>query len=157
MGGSEQYKRLLVVDDEASVRHLLTSALRQHALTVHEAADGREAIALLRENQYAVIILDLLMPGVDGFAVIEALKDGGHQASAPVVLVLTGADRSTMNRLDAELIHGIVRKPFDPIEIATLVIACADIKSRNAFDAMTIAATMMSGAPLLAWLQHGKL
>jgi CheY-like chemotaxis protein len=141
-------KRVLVVDDDETIRTLLTSVLRHHDLVVDEAADGRDALDLLRQHSYAVVLLDLLMPNVDGFGVIDGL---GTALSTPVVLVITGADRSLLRELDPQKIHGVVTKPFDAEDLATLVVACAEIKSRSSFETMAISA-MIAGGPFLAWL-----
>jgi len=146
----EQQKRILIVDDDPNVRELLGSVLRRRSLVVDEAADGAQALDLARENQYAVVLLDLIMPVLDGFAVLEQFS-GPAMTWTPVVLVMTGADRSIVAQLDAQRIHGVVRKPFDAEELAQLVVACAEIKSRNPFGAMAIA-TMIAGGPLLALL-----
>ncbi len=143
-------KRVLVVDDDETIRTLLTSVLRHRDLVVDEAADGRDALDLLRQHSYAVVLLDLLMPNVDGFGVIDGL---GTALSTPVVLVITGADRSLLRELDPQKIHGVVTKPFDAEDLATLVVACAEIKSRSAFETMAISA-MIAGGPFLAWLNR---
>src|SRR5713226_8287495 len=143
-------KRVLVVDDDEGIRTLLTSVLRHSDLVVDEAADGRDALDLLRQHSYAVVLLDLLMPNVDGFGVIDGL---GTALSTPVVLVITGADRSLLRELDPQKIHGVVTKPFDAEDLATLVVACAEIKSRSAFETMAISA-MIAGGPFLAWLNR---
>src|SRR5437016_13950122 len=114
-------KRILVVDDDAEVRGLLIAVLQRHGLFVDSAADGAAAEELLREFQYSVVLLDLMMPGVDGFALLDKIS-GGDVISPPVVLVITAAERAMIERLDAQKIHGIVRKPFDPDEIARLVV-----------------------------------
>ncbi|HVS30665.1 MAG TPA: response regulator [Thermoanaerobaculia bacterium] len=142
-------KRVLVVDDDSDIRKLLAAILRQRELIVDTASDGNTALALVRDQRYAVVLLDLFMPGMDGFEVLRALKE--DEMSAPVVLVVTGADRQTIARLDAAGIHGIVRKPFDPDELASLVLACSEIRSRGAFGPMAIA-TVISGAQMLQWL-----
>lgn len=147
----EIQKRVLVVDDDENTRQLLVSSLRQRGLIVDQAVDGGEALDLLRQNQYVVILLDLLMPRVDGFAVLDAMRADAVQ-SPPVVLVVTGADRNTVDRLDSQIIHGIVRKPFDSQELVSLVVACAEIRGRGTFETMAMA--VISGAPLLAWLQR---
>jgi CheY-like chemotaxis protein len=149
---AEQQKRVLVVDDDPVIRNLLVWTLQQHSLTVDQAGDGVEALALIRQHQHSVILLDLLMPVLDGFGVLSAL-DGPSMASPPVVLVITGADRRDVDHLDPQRIHGIVRKPFDPEELASLVVACADIRSRNALGMMAIA-TVIAGGPLLALLNR---
>lgn len=149
---AEQQKRVLVVDDDPIIRQLLVLVLQRHSLTVDEARDGVEALALVKEHQYAVILLDLLMPVLDGFRVLDALG-GPEMPAQPVVLVITGADRADTDGLDPQRIHGIVRKPFDPEELASLVVACAEIRGRNAFGTMAIA-TILAGSPLLALLNR---
>ena len=141
-------KRILIVDDDATTRELIGSVLRGRDLIVDEAHDGQQALELLKEHRYAVVLLDLLMPNVDGFGVIENLETA---ISTPVVLVITGADRSLIRKLDPQRIHGVVNKPFDAEDLATLVVACAEIKSRSPFEAMAISA-MIAGGPFLAWL-----
>ena len=146
---TEQHRRVLVIDDDVFVRRMLVSALRHRGLLIDEAANGAEAIDLLRENRYPVVLLDLMMPVVDGFGVLDAIDRGG---SPPVVLVVTGADRRVIDQLDSSRIHGIVRKPFDPLDIAEVVAACAEIRSRSAFETMAYA-TLLSSAPLIALLK----
>ncbi|HEV7485966.1 MAG TPA: response regulator [Thermoanaerobaculia bacterium] len=148
----EQQKRVLVVDDDPLIRRLLVATLERHSLTVDEASDGLAALALIKEHQYGVIVLDLLMPLLDGFGVLNAL-DGPSMTSPPVVLVITGAERQTVDHLDPQRIHGIVRKPFDPEELASVVVACAEIRGRNSFGTMAIA-TVIAGSPLLALLNR---
>jgi CheY-like chemotaxis protein len=145
-------KRILVVDDDVEIRNMLAAVLQRHGLTADTAADGEAAADLLRQSQYAVVLVDLMMPRVDGFQLLD-LINGREVISPPVVLVVTAADRSTIQRLDAQRIHGIVRKPFDPEEIARLVVACAEIKSRSPFGPMAIA-TMIAGGPFLALLNR---
>lgn len=128
---------------------MLTAALRLRGLTIDEATGGSDAVKLLRVNNYAVVLLDILMPEGDGFGVLEALDGQPHP---PVVLVVSGADRSVLERLDTKRVHGIVRKPFDSLEVANVVADCADIRSRSAFETMALA-TMMSSAPLIALLK----
>ncbi|HEU4889437.1 MAG TPA: response regulator [Thermoanaerobaculia bacterium] len=145
-----EQQRVLVVDDDPEVRRILVRALRQMALTIDEAADGREAIALLREHSYCVVLLDILMPDVNGFDVLNAID--AEALNAPVVLVISGADYNVLDRLDSKRIHGIVKKPFDPIEVAAVVAACAEIRGNRGFETMALA-TMMTGAQLIALLK----
>jgi DNA-binding response OmpR family regulator len=138
-------KRVLVVDDDPIIRGLLNSALTQESLDVDCAENGRQALEMMRENQYAVVLLDLLMPEMNGFEVLEEMEEDVR----PVVLVLTGADQTTVAELDARIVHGIVRKPFDPLELGELVRACAEVRSRGSLGAMAIA-TVIAGTPLFA-------
>ncbi|HEY0142266.1 MAG TPA: response regulator [Thermoanaerobaculia bacterium] len=151
---AEQHRRVLVVDDDADIRELLVTVLRRRDLVVDVAAGGREAISLLHEHSYSVVLLDLMMPDVDGFAVLESIKL--DVAVHPVVLVITAADRVRVDSLDAQRIHGVVRKPFDPLEVAEIVAACAELRGRSKFETMALA-TMLSSAPLLALLSNSRL
>jgi CheY-like chemotaxis protein len=144
-------KRVLVVDDDASTCELLTAVLELHGLQVDMASDGQQALDLLRETSYAVVLLDLIMPVLDGFAVLDRMDEEGR--SLPVVLVVTGADRGVISQLDSQRIQGIVRKPFESEELAELVVACAEIKGRLKLETMAIA-TMLAGSPLLALLNR---
>jgi CheY-like chemotaxis protein len=79
--GEGQRRRVLVVDDDAEIRDLLATVLRRRDLAVDCVADGGEAIAHLHRNTYAVVLLELFMPNVDGFAVLEAMRDGAFASS----------------------------------------------------------------------------
>lgn len=144
-------KHVLVVDDDAQTRALLGSLLARHSLAVDFADDGGSALALIQNNKYSVVLLDLLMPGTDGFAVLDRLHEPGMPS--PVVLVITGADRAVVDTVDSNRVHGVVRKPFDPDDLAALVVACADIKSRGTFGTMAIA-TMLAGSSILELLNR---
>ena len=141
-------RRVLIVDDDSEVRKILTSALRQQPLTIDEATNGREAIDLLRDNHYSVVLLDLMMPHVDGFSVLSAIR--ADLPNPPVVLVITGASREAIERVDTERVHGIIRKPFDPLEVATIVSACTEARNRGGFETMAVA--MMSSGALIHFL-----
>ena len=84
---------------------------------------------------------------------LEGEVDRYGQDPALRVLVITGADRSEIAKLNPRRVHGIIRKPFDRDELAAVVVACAEIRSRKAFDTMAIA-TMIAGSPLLALLRR---
>ncbi|HVG25944.1 MAG TPA: response regulator [Thermoanaerobaculia bacterium] len=146
---NEQLRRVLVVDDDPEIRRILVTALRLRSLAIDEAVDGQSAVELLRENRYAVVLLDIMMPGMDGFGVLDAID---RQQHSPVVLVVSGAGKHILDRVDTRKIHGIVKKPFDPLEIADVVSACAEIRGRSAFETMAYA-TIISGAPLIALLR----
>ena len=146
---NETHRRVLVVDDDPEIRRILVTALRMKDLEIDEAVDGQAAIDKLRDHRYSVVLLDLMMPGVDGFAVLDAIE---QEVNRPVVLVVSGSGRQTLDRLDTSKIHGVVKKPFDPIELADVVASCVEIRGRSTFETMAYA-TILSGAPLIALLK----
>ena len=115
--------RVLVADDDPSIRQLIGTIMRRESLDVDLAADGGEAIQKLEEHEYSVILLDLMMPRVDGFGVIEHLKN--HPPSRkPIVLVVTAYADQKFKRVDPNVVAGVVRKPFEISEIGDLVRLC---------------------------------
>jgi CheY-like chemotaxis protein len=88
---------VLVVDDEASVRELVCGALAADRYELTEAADGEEAVAFIRAKTPDAVVLDLLMPKLDGFGVLEQMLDDPSTRDVPVV-VLTGKELSDDER-----------------------------------------------------------
>jgi len=123
---SEQSRRVLVIDADQELREAFAALLRSKSLIVDEAEDGPEAIEKLASVSYAVVLLDLMLPVVDGFGVLATLD--APPAESPVVMVMSGAERPVLGRIDSQRIHGIVRKPFDLEEIASVVAACAEVR-----------------------------
>ncbi|HEV2720672.1 MAG TPA: response regulator [Thermoanaerobaculia bacterium] len=144
---AEQQKRVLVVDDDAGTRKLLSTVLLGRGLVVDEAGDGQQALDLIESQPYGVIVLDLLMPVIDGFSVVARLS---ALTPRPVVLVVSGAAHGVVDRLDPATVHGIIRKPFDAEEIADVVAACAEIRCRMSLETMALA--MVTGGSLFALL-----
>lgn len=116
-------KRVLVADDDDSIRRLLITLVRRENLEVDAAADGQQAIALLEQNRYDVILLDLMMPRVDGFGVVEYLRTHATDPK-PVVLVITAYADQKFKEVDSDIVAGVIRKPFEVFEIAQLVRLC---------------------------------
>ena len=78
---------ILVVDDEEPFRRLLKNELTLKGYSVSVAADGGEALRLLSHNAFDAVLLDVVMPGMDGLSLMKALKE---DPSAPPIIVLTG-------------------------------------------------------------------
>lgn len=116
--------RILIVDDDPSIRRLLTTIVKREGLNVDAAVDGEEAIHQLEKHEYSVILLDLMMPHVDGFGVIDYLREHPRQTK-PVVLVITAYADQKFKRVDPEIVAGVLRKPFEVAELGSLVRLCA--------------------------------
>jgi chemotaxis protein histidine kinase CheA/ActR/RegA family two-component response regulator len=118
-------RRALVVDDSLSVRRVASRHLRALGLEVDEAADGEQALGQLRLRPYALILTDLEMPRMDGFALLAELARPGADADAggrvPVVVTSTRSDPETRRRVAALGARGFVPKPVDPEALAEVV------------------------------------
>ena len=113
--------RVLVVDDEPAIRALVTKIVERAGHPVDSARDGAEAIEKLEQAQYAVAVLDLMMPNVDGYALIEYLKARG--GVRPAIIVISAGDTAALRRLDGSVVHSILRKPFDIDVLGDLITA----------------------------------
>jgi len=121
----EQRQRVLVADDDQSIRQLVSTIVRRESFTVDAASDGLEAIELLKKHEYAVVLLDLMMPRLDGFGVIQWLKQNPPLIK-PIVIVITAYADQRFKEVDSELVSGVLRKPFEVAELGDLVRACVN-------------------------------
>jgi CheY-like chemotaxis protein len=106
---AEQPRRVLVVDDDADVRTAIAEVLSVEGFSVTEAADGFEGLRRAREEHPDVILLDLLMPRMDGYGFRAEQRADAALADIPVV-VISGADESKAGELGAA---AFLHKPFD--------------------------------------------
>jgi len=105
-------KRILIADDKATSRELVRIMLEHCGYEVVEAADGSEAVAKALESQPQLILLDLQMPGLDGFAVIERLRGEARFAATPIVAVTASAMPSDGAKVLAAGFSGYITKPI---------------------------------------------
>ena len=118
---SSEQTRVLVIDDEAPIRLLCRVNLEAEKMTVLEAADGPSGLEKARAESPDVVLLDVMMPGLDGWRVAEELLDDPRTASIPIVFLTARAElRDRARGID---LGGIdyVTKPFNPVELAPLV------------------------------------
>jgi len=128
--------RVLVVDDEASIRSLCRINLELAGLDVSEAQDGLEAIALVRNETFDVVLLDVMMPHVDGWEVAELLAGDDSTRNVPVVFLTARADPGDFKRgFDLGAV-GYVRKPFDPVPLAGYLRRILDGLARGEREAL---------------------
>jgi DNA-binding response OmpR family regulator len=113
-----QSKRVLVVDDEEQLRNLLALICRRAGYEVDMATDGEQALRLIDQNDYLVMVLDLQMPRVNGFDVANRILS---RKPRPNVLVLTALPPSATLGLPPQVVQAVIRKPFDVELLAGLV------------------------------------
>ena len=112
---------VLVVDDDGVSRHVLAQALGSAGLATVVVGSGSEALAWLAEHTPALVLLDLVMPPPDGFAVLRALRADPRTADVPVV-VLTALDTDDdVARAFEAGADDFVRKPFRPVELVARI------------------------------------
>lgn len=78
---------VLVVDDDADIREVLSLILQMHGLDVIEASGGSEALSSMRKTRISLVLLDLMMPGMNGADVLDAMKQDPELATVPVIVV----------------------------------------------------------------------
>jgi CheY-like chemotaxis protein len=120
---------VLVVEDDAAIRKMIVSALQRQPLVVDSAVDGVTALAKLQSTAYAVLLVDLMMPRMNGFAFLDALARLALP-NPPMVMVMTAFDNAVLRQLDANVVHACIRKPFDMQVFIELVCDCAESMSR---------------------------
>jgi two-component system alkaline phosphatase synthesis response regulator PhoP len=113
--------KVLVIDDEAPIRLLCRVNLEAEKMAVIEASDGPSGLDQAREERPDVILLDVMMPGLDGWKVAEQLLDDHRTSQIPIIFLTARAEfRDRAKGLD---IGGVdyVTKPFNPLDLAPLV------------------------------------
>jgi DNA-binding response OmpR family regulator len=113
--------RVLVIDDEAPIRLLCRVNLEAEGMEVLEAADGPSGLEKARSETPDVILLDVMMPGLDGWRVAEELLDDERTDEIPIIFLTARAElRDRARGID---LGGVdyVTKPFNPVELAPLV------------------------------------
>jgi len=128
--GLQLVVRILVVDDEPAIRALVARIAQRAGFDVDVARDGAEAIAKLDDGRFEVMILDLMMPNVDGYGVIEHVRTSGGQH--PAIILISAADSAAFRRVDGSIVHSIIRKPFDIDVLADLITAAAESRQPDA-------------------------
>jgi two-component system alkaline phosphatase synthesis response regulator PhoP len=112
---------VLVVDDEAPIRLICRVNFRSAGLATLEAADGETALALARSKQPDIILLDIMLPAMDGWRVAEELAADSATAEIPVLFLSARSEQADERRAYEAGGIGYVAKPFDPPALAETV------------------------------------
>ena len=130
--------RILVAEDDPGIARFLELVVTRGGFAVDSAKDGADALRLLSEQEYDVLLLDLTLPRVNGWEVVAALRGFKRR---PAVIVIT-ANTRYVHELDPDVVTSIVRKPFDLSMLMNLVTETATAMARN------------RGAHIPAWKNH---
>jgi DNA-binding response OmpR family regulator len=126
--------RVLVIDDESPIRLLCRVNLEAEGMEVLEAADGPSGLEKARAERPDVVLLDVMMPGLDGWRVAEELLDDERTAAIPIIFLTARAElRDRARGID---LGGVdyVTKPFNPVDLAPLVNDLLDRVARGERD-----------------------
>ena len=123
MAAGPEARRALIVEDERAIRELLELHLTSAGFAVETAADGSTALRLLQERAFELVVLDLMLPGVDGVSICQRVRAGGPNAKAAILMV-------TARDTEADKVRGLesgaddyIAKPFGVRELLARVTA----------------------------------
>lgn len=119
--------RILIVDDDPAVREILAVIFQREGWHAEGVGDGEQAIERLDTESYVAVILDLLMPRLDGAAVIQHMRENGIKT--PVV-VLSAVSNERGHELDPDLVRVTLQKPFEIAELRSVVRAVVQAVAR---------------------------
>jgi DNA-binding response OmpR family regulator len=123
--------KTLVIDDEAPIRLLCRVNLEAEGVEVLEAADGTTGLEIAKREKPDAILLDVMMPGLDGWNVAERLLSAEETRAIPIIFLTARADlRDRVRGMDAGGLD-YVTKPFNPVELASLVREVVDAVARG--------------------------
>jgi CheY-like chemotaxis protein len=116
-------KRMLIADDDAAIRRLFETLAKRERIDCDVAANGPEAIAALKEREYTLMFLDIMMPRIDGWGVLDYVRTRS-KARIPSLFIITAFLDQTVSAADSEIVSGIIYKPVDADDIAALMREC---------------------------------
>ena len=112
--------KILIVDDEEMIRNVLRESVESERNEAYEAADGREAVRLCKENDYDIILMDVMMPGLDGFSAVKEIRK-----SKDIPVIMLSARGEEYDKLFGFEVGAddYVTKPFSPKEVMARIAA----------------------------------
>src|ERR1700730_667864 len=126
---------LLIVDDDKAVRRLLARVAERAGFEVDTAKDGLQALEMLQHKQYEIAIVDLMMPRLSGYELVQKISTLNPR---PVVIVATALMNGDVASLDDSMVRRVIKKPFDIQAVAEALIETArHVAEQQAMGAAT--------------------
>lgn len=119
-------KQILVVEDNDANRVMLCRRLNGRGYATVEAADGRQALDALARQRFDLVLCDIMMPGVDGYAVLKAMKADPDLALTPIVMISAVDEMASVVRCIEMGAEDYLQKPYEPVLLFARVNACLD-------------------------------
>jgi DNA-binding response OmpR family regulator len=123
--------RILVVDDEPTVRALVRDVLEEEGHEVLLAEDGFAALRMAEAHRPDCVVLDVMMPGIDGHVVLQRLRAAEGGIELPVVMLTAAADDEQAWRAWTEGVDYFLPKPFEPVELLRFLDHLFDVRSQE--------------------------
>ncbi len=117
MEKSKGTKKILLVEDEERIRKIINIIIRGEDIEIDEAEDGAQALEKIKNNDFDLVILDIMIPEIDGFGVLEEIRNTEKTADLPVIIVSARtSDRDILEGLKGGANY-YIPKPFEPQEL----------------------------------------
>lgn len=124
-------KTILIIDDDSDIREFLGDLLATEGFRTHEASSGREGIELAKQTRPDLVLLDIMMPEMDGYETCERLKSDPDTGEIPIVMVTVKNDIADISRSVVLGASGFIVKPFDTESFLQMV---EMVLTRRPFD-----------------------
>jgi CheY-like chemotaxis protein len=131
--------RLLVVDDNDAGRELLCRKLRRQGYSADDAASGKTALEKLQHQAFDLVLLDVMMPDMDGFEVLDRLREMGRLDRLPVIMITAIDDTQSLIRCLEMGAEDYLTKPYDPLLLRASLTSALERKRIRDEDQRTIA------------------
>ena len=112
--------RALIVEDDPAIRRLVGKLLQRRGIDIDVANDGKQAIEKIGSGDYSVLILDLMVPEVNGFEIIDFVRK--NEIRTPVAVV-SAVSAQALTKLDTGIVKIVISKPFDVDEFTSKIVA----------------------------------
>jgi DNA-binding response OmpR family regulator len=123
VAASGNVRRALIVEDDPAIRRLVEKLLERRHLEIESATDGRMALQMLGSRKYSVVVLDLMVPEVNGFEIIDFIRS--HDLRLPVAVV-SAVSHQALTQLDLDIVKVVISKPFDVDEFTKAILTICD-------------------------------
>lgn len=114
-------KRLLLAEDEEVLRMLIADTLEDEGYMIDEASDGLEALDLIKNNDYDLVIVDYMMPGLTGIEVIESVRAIPSKSETKIMMLTAKSQQKDEEKALSSGANYFLAKPFSPLKLADLV------------------------------------
>lgn len=111
-------KKILIIEDDKFLRELIARKLMENNFSISEAIDGEEGIKKIKEEKPDLILLDLILPGIDGFEVLGRMKEDEEVSSTPVIILSNLGQKEDVEKgLNLGAVDYLIKAHFTPSEI----------------------------------------